>query len=90
LEELQKIVEAGGEFLLPLETALPHLPSAHLRAVEASRVRHGAAVPTQLKAEDGAHVLVFEEGGALLAVAVYDAAAGLLRPRVMLAAENKC
>jgi tRNA pseudouridine55 synthase len=86
LEELQKIVEAGGEFLLPPETALPQLPSAHLSDVEASRVRHGAAVASPLKTEDGAHVLVFEEGGALLAVAVYDAASGLLRPRVMLAA----
>jgi len=88
LEELQKIVEAGGEFLLPLETALPHLPSAHLSDVEASRVRHGAAVSSPLRTEDGAHVLVYEEGGALLAVAVYDAAAGLLRPRVMLASEK--
>ncbi|HJQ31768.1 MAG TPA: tRNA pseudouridine(55) synthase TruB [Pyrinomonadaceae bacterium] len=88
LEELQKIVEAGGEFLRPPETALPHLPSAHLRAVEAGRLRHGAAVSSPLKTEDGAHVLVFEEGGALLAVAVYDAASGLLRPRVMLAPEK--
>jgi tRNA pseudouridine55 synthase len=88
LEELQRSVEAGREFLLPPETALPHLPSAHLRAEEARRVRHGAAVPSPLAPADGAHVLVFEEGGALLAVAVYDAAAGLLRPRVMLAAEK--
>jgi tRNA pseudouridine55 synthase len=88
LEELQQSAEAGREFLLAPETALPHLPSAHLTAVEARRVRHGAAVPAKLATEDGAHVLVFDESGALLAVAVYDAAAALLRPRVMLAAEK--
>ena len=38
--------------------------------------------------EDGGHVRVFDEGGALVAVGVYDAAAGLLRPRVMLAVEK--
>jgi tRNA pseudouridine55 synthase len=88
LEELRQRAEAGREFLLPLEAALPHLPSAHLRAEEARRVRHGAAVPSPLVQGDGAHVRVFDEGGALVAVAVYDAAAGLLRPRVMLAAEK--
>ena len=88
LEELRRRAEAGREFLLPLEAALPNLPSAHLTAREAGRVRHGAAVPSPLAPEDGAHVLVFDEGGALVAVAVYDAAAALLRPRVMLAAEK--
>jgi tRNA pseudouridine55 synthase len=88
LEELQKGVEAGGEFLTPLEAALPHMPSAHLTAQEARRARHGAPVPSPRAVEDGAHVRVFDEGGALLAVCVYDAASGLLRPRVMLAAEK--
>jgi tRNA pseudouridine55 synthase len=88
LEQLQQSVEAGREFLLPMEAALPHLPSAHLTAEEGRRVRHGAAVPAKLATEDGAHVLVFDEGGTLLAVAVYDASAAMLRPRVMLAAEK--
>jgi tRNA U55 pseudouridine synthase TruB len=87
---MQKLVEEGGEFLLPLEAALPHLPLTHLTAEEARRVRHGAAVGASVAraTEDGAHVSMFDEGGALLAVGIYDAAAGLVRPRVMLAPEK--
>jgi tRNA pseudouridine55 synthase len=92
LEELQKRVEAGagGELLIHLETALPHLPSAHLTSDEARRVRHGAAVHAEARPgwTDGAHVLMLDEGGVLLAVGVYDAARGLLQPRVMLAVEK--
>ena len=90
LEELPKLVEAGIEFLLPLETALPQLPSAHLTAEEARRVRHGAAVASGDRAvgEDGAQVALFDEQGGLLAVGTYDARASTLRPRVMLAVEK--
>ncbi len=88
LEELPRLVEEGEEFLLPLELALPHLPSVHLTTQEAGRVRHGAAVPSGGGWEEGAHVALFDERGALLAVGAYDAAASLLRPRVMLAVEK--
>jgi len=93
LDELQMVVEAGGarEILTPLESALPHLPSAHLSAEESRRARHGAAVRARDPAEglsEGAHVLMFDERGALLAVGVYDAARALVQPRVMLAAEK--
>jgi tRNA pseudouridine55 synthase len=93
-DELQKLVGAGaeaGRFLLPPEAALPGLPSAHLTAEEARRVRHGAAVGAGGEArgwEDGRAVLLLGGGGQLLAVGVYDAGAGLLRPRVMLAGEK--
>ena len=95
-EELQRVfgeggrVEGGAEFLLPVEAALPQMPSAHLSAEDARRVRHGAAVQAAGPCawEEGAQVAMFEEGGALLAVGVYDSAAALLRPRVMLAVEK--
>ena len=90
LEELPRLVEEGAEFLVPLEAALPHLPSVHLTAEEAARVRHGAAVAAGSPGgwEDGAHVALLDESGALLAVGAYDARASLLRPRVMLAVEK--
>jgi tRNA pseudouridine55 synthase len=92
LEGLPQLVEAGRDFLVPLEVALPHIPSAHLTAEEAARVRHGAAVRAGESRgwEDGTHVALLDERGALLAVGLYDAAASTLRPRVMLAVENKC
>jgi tRNA pseudouridine55 synthase len=88
LEELQGRVEADGEFLIPLEAALPHLPFEHLTSDEARRVRHGAAIRAEGERawEDGAQVAMFDERGALIAVGVYDAEGRVLRPRVMLAA----
>ncbi len=88
LEGLPRLVEEGEEFLVPLEAALPHLPSAHLTAEDARRVRHGAAVPARGVWEEGAQVALFDEEGALLAVGAYDAVASCLRPRVMLAVEK--
>ena len=90
LEELEKLSEGGGEFFVPLEAALPHLPAAHLTAEEARLVRHGVAVRAAAPEgwEDGAHVALFDGRGALVAVGRYDAAASLVRPRVMLAAEK--
>ena len=90
LEGLPQLVEVGREFLVPLEAALPHIPSAHLTAREAARVRHGAAVAAGASRswEDGAHVALLDERGALLAVGEYDALAAALRPRVMLAVEK--
>ena len=90
LEELPGLVEEGKEFLVPLEAALPHLPSAHLTAEEARRVRHGAAVASGGGGwTDGAHVALLDERGSLLAVGEYDAHASALRPRVMLAVDEK-
>jgi tRNA pseudouridine55 synthase len=90
LEGLERALEVGGEFLVSLEAALPHLPAVHLTAEDARRARHGAAVRARDAAglEEGRHVRVYDEGGALVAVGVYDAAAGLVRPRVMLAVEK--
>jgi tRNA pseudouridine55 synthase len=89
-EALQKLAEAGApaeRFLLPPEAALPELPARHLTAAEARRVAHGAAVEAGAPDwEDGAPVLLFDERGGLLAVAVYAAARGQLQPRVTLGA----
>ncbi len=92
-DELQKRAEEGraGEILRPLKAALSGLPAAHLKAREAERARHGAAVAADRPegAEAGAHVALFDESGELLGVAVYDSARGQLRPRVMLAGGAK-
>lgn len=96
LETLQEVFEkgsideVGGEFLLPLEAALPHMPAAHLTAEEARRVRHGAAVASRVSGglDDGERVAMFDEEGVLLAVGSYDSEREVLRPRVMLAVEK--
>jgi tRNA pseudouridine55 synthase len=92
-DELLKLCESGraGEFLIPPEAALPHLPSAHLTGDEARRVRHGAAVSVAASTkewEDGGHVQLFDERGELLAIGTFDAARATLQPRVMLGIEK--
>jgi len=97
VEELRRLSEGGraGEALIPLEAALPELPSVHLNAEGSRRVRHGAAITATAVAasaarpavwDDGERVRLFDDAGRLAAVAVYDAGRALLRPRVMLAA----
>ncbi len=96
LAEINEMVEAGrvDEALLPLNAALPALPSLHLTDEDARRVRHGAAVQGGAQQwpegaqqwPEGAQVKLYDRAGALLAIAVYDGARGQLHPRVMLAA----
>jgi tRNA pseudouridine55 synthase len=91
IEGLQKLSEEGraGESLVPLEAALPEMPSAHLSAEQSRRACHGAPVPFEGQVSrwaGGERVRLFDEAGRLLAVAEYDAERGLLRPRVMLVA----
>ena len=93
LERLNEMVEAGDtdSALRPLNAALPELPSVHLNGEDARRVGHGAAVRVNVEQEiwaDGAFVRLCDRAGLLLAVGVYDAARGQLRPRVLLVAEN--
>jgi tRNA pseudouridine55 synthase len=96
LERLAELSEAGraGEAVVPVNAALSGWPARHLTDAEAARVRNGVAVgaggPAAAGWAEGAPVRLCGEGGELLAVGVYDAARGLLLPRVMLAgAENK-
>lgn len=91
LERLRELAEAGlaGQALLPMAAALSELPTVHLTAAAARRIRHGAAVhggPASWP--DGAPVRLYDETGALVAVGVYDSARGLLRARVLLAVEK--
>jgi tRNA pseudouridine55 synthase len=94
LEKLQGLAEEGrlNDVLISMRAALSQFPEVHLTAEESRRARHGAAVGGPRAArtlEDGEHVRVLDEAGGLLAVGVYDAPGAKVRPRVMLAAEEK-
>jgi tRNA pseudouridine55 synthase len=90
LDRLNELAEGGalGEVLIEMNAALSELQAAHLTADEARRVRHGAAVVARRTASsqwsDKEHVRMCDESGQLLAVGVYDAARGVLQPRVTL------
>ena len=94
LERLQALADEDslGEILISMKAALPRFAEAHLTAEESRRARHGAAVSASRVSrllEDGEHVRVLDEAGELLAVGVYDAPGGKIRPRVMVAAAEK-
>jgi len=91
LEGLAERVETGdgaGELLITPDAALPDLPFKHLTAEDARRARHGAAVRISRESgslwQEGERVRMRDGAGNLIAVGVYDAARGLLQPRVML------
>ncbi|HEX8773304.1 MAG TPA: tRNA pseudouridine(55) synthase TruB [Pyrinomonadaceae bacterium] len=92
LESLTRADAAGGaeRVLISLNAALSWMPSVHLTSEAAERARHGVAVSlgdrTEGKYEDGQTVRLLDEVGELIAVAMMDAAAGALRPRIVLSA----
>jgi tRNA pseudouridine55 synthase len=96
LESLAERAEAGdaGELLIAPDATLPELPFVHLTAEDARRARHGAAVRIPPGSgsfwQEGERVRMRDAGaGTLIAVGVYDAASGTLRPRVMLDAGDE-
>jgi len=90
LERLQELAEAGrvAEVLVPMNAALPAMPSMHLTAADERRVLNGAEAQAPQDAVerwlDGAPVMMLGAGGELLAIGVYDARRGTVRPRVGL------
>ncbi|HYE65139.1 MAG TPA: tRNA pseudouridine(55) synthase TruB [Pyrinomonadaceae bacterium] len=92
LDKLQEMAEAGeaANFLLSPDAALSEMPFVHLRVEEARRVCHGVAVHfDEVKWQDGERVRVLDERGNLIAIGIFDANQCELRPRIVLALENK-
>ena len=91
LDELKAKAESGaGNFLLPLEAALPGLPFVHLTADEARRALHGIALRIDAGRgwREGEPVGMRGADGRLIAVGLYDAANRALRPRVVFSPEK--
>jgi len=75
------------EFILSPAAALHELPSVHLTGDAVRRVRHGAMIradESQPPWADATLIRMHDEQGELIAVGMYEAASGQLRPRVML------
>ncbi len=94
MEQLQQIVRETllGNILVPPDAALSHLPFLHLSAADVQRTRNG--VPLRPEVEIAAAwanrelVRLRDVRGELLAVSSFDSESGLLRPQVVLAAQN--
>jgi tRNA pseudouridine55 synthase len=81
--------EALGTIILPTDTALARFPVKDLNAEEVRKVKNGIALPVSpAQWANGEHVRMRDERGNLIAVAEFDAAAGTLHPRVVIARDN--
>jgi tRNA pseudouridine55 synthase len=93
LEELSELADARSldKVLLSPAAALSGMPSVHLTSDEAERARHGMAVRAEGQAAyaDDQPVFMIDKDGGLIAVAIYEAKTETLRPRVVIAPENK-
>jgi tRNA pseudouridine55 synthase len=91
LAQLKQAVadEALGAIILPTDTALARFPVKDLNADEVQRVKNGIALPVSLAEwTNGEQVRMRDERGNLIAVAEFDAPAGTLHPRVVIARDN--
>jgi tRNA pseudouridine55 synthase len=94
LEKLVEITDAGAlpGLFLSLDAVLSRLPFLHLTSEEARRAGNGMALRVTAAASqkwrDGEQVRLRDERGDLIAVGVYDPAEQVVRPRVVLIAEE--
>jgi tRNA pseudouridine55 synthase len=91
LEQLKLSVqeEALGRTLLPADAALAHFPVVDLDTDDVRKVQNGMPVhASEAKWSDGERVRMRDAQGHLIAVAEFNAAAGLLKPTVVLARDN--
>ncbi len=81
--------EALGKVLLTADQTVSHLPFVDLNADELARVRNGIPIPAAAPEwAEGERVRIRGENGSLIAVASFDAAAGLLRQKVVITREE--
>ena len=92
LEQLKESVaeESLGQVLLPPDAALSHLRAVDLSDVNLQKVRNGVSVDvSEPKWTDGEQVRLRDEHRHLVAVASFEAEKNLLRPRVVLAPDER-
>jgi tRNA pseudouridine55 synthase len=93
LDELEERARTGAvdSLLLSMNAALSWMPSVHLTGEAARRARHGVALrPGAAEAMyvDAQPVRLVDEAEGLIGVAIFEALAGELRPRVIIAPEK--
>jgi tRNA pseudouridine55 synthase len=80
--------ESMGEVLLPLAVALSRLPFVHLSAEDVRRANNGREVRVaESEWADGENVTMYDADEQVIAVGQYDAKAGSLHSRVVLAGD---
>jgi tRNA pseudouridine55 synthase len=81
--------EALGEIVITTDEALARFPSHELGAEELRKVKNGMKLQTSNAAwADGERVRLRDADGHLIAVGEFDATAGTLHPRVVIARDN--
>ena len=77
--------EAIGKVLLTSDQTLAHLPFVDAGPDELNKVRNGMPIRSGAAGwADGERVRIRGESGKLIAIASFDAASGLLHPKVVI------
>ncbi len=85
LDDLAAMKDKGGlgKVLLPLQTAVPHLPEVILSPEDTGQILHGKQIVIRERFKDGQQVKLLDGRRQMIAVATYDAATKKLQPAIV-------
>jgi tRNA pseudouridine55 synthase len=90
LHDLAEMKERGGlgRVLLPLPTAVPHLPEIILSPEDVAQILNGKQIAVRQRFKDGEQVKLFDARRQMIAIAAYDPATAKLQPNIVLMSAN--
>jgi tRNA pseudouridine55 synthase len=90
LDELAEMKERGGlgRVLLPLPTAVPHLPEIILSPEDTLQILNGKQIVVRQRFKDGEQVKLFDARRQMIAIAAYDPATAKLQPNIVFMSTN--
>lgn len=85
LDDLAAMKEKGGlgRVLLPMQTAVPHLPEIILSPEDTLQILNGKQIAVRERFKDGEQVKLLDGRRQLIAIAVYDPATRKLQPNIV-------
>jgi tRNA pseudouridine55 synthase len=91
LDDLAVMKEKGGlgRVLLPLQTAVPHLPEIILSPEDTGQILHGKQIAPRERFKDGQQVKLLDSRRQMIAIAAYDPATKKLQPAIVFASSDE-
>jgi tRNA pseudouridine55 synthase len=91
LDDLAAMKEKGGigRVLLPMQTAVPHLPEIILSPEDTLQILNGKQIAVRERFKDGEQVKLLDGRRQLIAIAVYDPATRNLQPNIVFTSASE-
>ena len=91
LDELAAIKEHGGlgRVLLPMQTAVPHLPEIILSPEDTGQILHGKQIAVRERFRDGEQVKLLGSRRQMIAIAAYNPVTKKLQPNIVFMSDNE-